>query len=55
LEEIMTQPNGAHRLRDLLAWPGIISSLGAHDVFSALIIEQLGFETVFLGGFGASA
>ncbi len=42
-------------MRELLARPGIIRSLGAHDVFSALIIEQAGFETVFLGGFGASA
>jgi len=45
----------AAQLRELLAQPGVIRSLGAHDVFSALIIEQAGFETVFLGGFGASA
>jgi methylisocitrate lyase len=43
------------RLRELLAAPGIIQSLGAHDLFTALIIEQAGFETVFIGGFGASA
>jgi len=43
------------RFRELLARPGIIRSLGAHDVFSALIMEQAGFEMVFLGGFGASA
>jgi 2,3-dimethylmalate lyase len=43
------------RLRELLAAPGIICSLGAHDVLTALIIEQAGFETVFIGGFGASA
>jgi 2,3-dimethylmalate lyase len=42
-------------LRELLAAPGIICSLGAHDVLTALIIEQAGFETVFIGGFGASA
>jgi 2,3-dimethylmalate lyase len=55
----MNSPNlsfrPAARLRELLAQPGIIRSLGAHDVLSALIIEQAGFETVFLGGFGASA
>lgn len=45
----------ARRMRELLARPGIIQSLGAHDVFTALIVEQAGFETVFLGGFGASA
>ncbi len=43
------------RFRELLARPGIIRSLGAHDVFSALIMEQAGFQMVFLGGFGASA
>ena len=43
------------KLRKLLARPGLIQSLGAHDVFTALLVEQAGFETVFLGGFGASA
>ncbi len=46
---------GPKQLRQLLAQPGIIRSLGAHDVFSALIVEQAGFETVFIGGFGTSA
>jgi 2-methylisocitrate lyase-like PEP mutase family enzyme len=43
------------RLRELLAKPGVIRSLGAHDVFTARLIEAAGLETVFLGGFGASA
>jgi 2,3-dimethylmalate lyase len=47
--------SGPRRLRELLKQPGIICSLGAHDVFTALIVEQAGFETVFIGGFGASA
>src|SRR3989442_10710708 len=47
--------NGPERLRKLLAGPGIIRSLGAHDVFTALVVEQAGFETVFIGGFGTSA
>src|SRR5581483_3519254 len=46
---------GAARLRELSARPGIIRPLGAHDVFTALIVEQAGFETVFIGGFGTSA
>jgi 2-methylisocitrate lyase-like PEP mutase family enzyme len=47
---------GATRqLRHLLTRPGIIRSLGAHDVFTARLIEAGGLETVFLGGFGASA
>lgn len=43
------------RLRELIDRPGIIPSLGAHDVFTGLIVEQAGFETVFMGGFGTSA
>jgi 2-methylisocitrate lyase-like PEP mutase family enzyme len=39
----------------LLKQPGIMRSVGAHDVFTALIVEQTGFETVFVGGFGPSA
>lgn len=43
------------QLRELLQRPGIIRSLGAHDVLTAVLIEQAGFETVFIGGFGTSA
>ena len=45
----------AMRLRELLARPGIIRSLGAHDVFTARIIEQAGLDMIFLGGFGVAA
>ena len=45
----------ARRLRRLLEEPGIIRSMGAHDVLTALLIARAGFETAFLGGFGASA
>src|SRR6476469_4053844 len=50
-----TMVKPTRRLRELLAAPGLIRSLGAHDVFTALIVERAGFETVFIGGFGASA
>jgi 2-methylisocitrate lyase-like PEP mutase family enzyme len=43
------------KLRQLLRSPGIIRSLGAHDVFTARLIEAAGLETVFIGGFGTSA
>ncbi len=43
------------RLRELLQAPGVIRSLGAHDVFTARLIEAAGLETVFIGGFGTSA
>ena len=51
----MKANDGPKRFRELLNKPGIIRSLGAHDVFTALIVEQAGFETVFIGGFGTSA
>jgi 2-methylisocitrate lyase-like PEP mutase family enzyme len=43
------------RLRQLLTGPGVIRSLGAHDVFTARLVEAAGLETVFLGGFGTAA
>jgi 2-methylisocitrate lyase-like PEP mutase family enzyme len=43
------------QLRKLLNSPGVIRSLGAHDVYTARLIEAAGLETVFLGGFGTSA
>src|SRR5262245_551719 len=43
------------KLRKLLNGPGVIRSLGAHDVFTARLVEAAGLETVFLGGFGTSA
>ena len=42
-------------LRELLNQPGVIRSLGAHDVFTARLVEAAGLETVFIGGFGTSA
>src|SRR2546428_662550 len=51
----MKTSSGPTHLRELLAQPGIIRSLGAHDVFTALVVAQAGFETVFIGGFGTSA
>jgi 2,3-dimethylmalate lyase len=50
-----TMPTTASRLRQLLHAPGVIRSLGAHDVFSARLIEAAGLEAVFLGGFGTAA
>jgi len=47
--------NTTTELRRLLEQPGVIRSLGAHDVFTARLIEAAGLETVFVGGFGAAA
>src|SRR5438309_9183439 len=43
------------QLRELLREPGVIRRLGAHDVFTARLVEKAGLETVFIGGFGTSA
>lgn len=45
----------ATKMRELLKKPGIIQTLGAHDVLTAVMVEQCGFDTVFIGGFGTSA
>jgi len=49
------QKSMARKFRELMEKPGIISTLGAHDVLSAVLAEQAGFDTVFIGGFGTSA
>jgi 2-methylisocitrate lyase-like PEP mutase family enzyme len=46
---------GAGLFRKLLNNPGVIRTLGAHDVFTARLIEAAGLEAVFIGGFGTSA
>ncbi len=43
------------QIRALMAQPGVIRLLGAHDVLTAVLIEQAGFDAVFIGGFGTSA
>ncbi|MFN4260749.1 MAG: oxaloacetate decarboxylase [Gemmataceae bacterium] len=43
------------QLRELLRRSEVIRSLGAHDVFTARLVEAAGLETVFSGGFGTSA
>lgn len=45
----------AAQLRELMKNPGIIKTLGAHDVLTAVMVEQCGFDSVFIGGFGTSA
>ncbi|MBI3923627.1 MAG: isocitrate lyase/phosphoenolpyruvate mutase family protein [Armatimonadetes bacterium] len=51
----MCSRDNQRQFAELLKRPGVIRSLGAHDVFTALIVEQAGFETVLIGGFGTSA
>ncbi len=52
----MTQEKSMSRqFRDLMDQPDIICTLGVHDVLSAVLAEQAGFDTIFIGGFGTSA
>ena len=41
--------------REMLASPGYIELLGAHDVLSAVVAENVGFRAVFLSGYGLAA
>ena len=43
------------RLRDLLAGPGPVVAPGAYDALSARLIEQAGFDVVYMTGFGSTA
>ncbi|HKK15476.1 MAG TPA: isocitrate lyase/PEP mutase family protein [Gammaproteobacteria bacterium] len=49
------QVKTTRQIRQLMEQPGIIRTLGAHDVLTAVLIEQTGFDSVFIGGFGTSA
>jgi carboxyvinyl-carboxyphosphonate phosphorylmutase len=43
------------RLRDLLARPEPLIAPGAYDALSARLIEQAGFDAVYMTGFGSTA
>src|SRR5262245_2734288 len=46
---------GRGRLREMLAGPEPVLAPGAYDSLSARLIEQAGFEVVYMTGFGTSA
>ena len=47
--------HNAAKLRQLLARPGIIKAVGAHDALSAKLIERAGFDAIWASGFAISA
>jgi 2-methylisocitrate lyase-like PEP mutase family enzyme len=52
----LTQANaGPARLRELLAAGELIVAPGAYDALSARLVEQAGFDVVYMTGYGASA
>lgn len=50
-----TTPPPARRLRDLITAREILTIPGAQDALSALLVEQAGFDAVFVGDFNAAA
>ncbi len=51
----MSTTDGARQLRQLLARPGIVRLMGAHDPLGALVAERAGFDGVWSSGFELSA
>ncbi len=45
----------AKKLRELIERPGITMVPGAYDAFSARLIEAVGFDAVYMTGFGTAA
>lgn len=43
------------RLRELLAGPGPVVAPGSYDALSARLVEQAGFDVVYMTGFGTTA
>jgi 2,3-dimethylmalate lyase len=52
---LRNRPNGPARLRALLSVPGPLVAPGAYDALSARLVEQAGFDCVYMTGFGTSA
>jgi carboxyvinyl-carboxyphosphonate phosphorylmutase len=48
-------PNPRSRLRELIAAPGPLVAPGAYDALSARLVEQAGFDVVYMTGFGTTA
>ena len=51
----MNSLSSATKLRELLDRPGILIIPGCHDAISAILCQQVGFETAFMSGFAVSA
>ena len=49
------RPDPRRRLRELLAGPAPVLAPGAYDALSARLVEQAGFDAVYMTGFGTSA
>ena len=54
---LLSRPSSSprRRLRELLAGPGPLIAPGAYDALTARLVEQAGFDVVYMTGFGATA
>ncbi|WP_433505533.1 isocitrate lyase/PEP mutase family protein [Pseudonocardia halophobica] len=52
---LLSAPSPRSRLRDLLSGPGPLVAPGAYDALSARLVEQAGFDAVYMTGFGTTA
>jgi carboxyvinyl-carboxyphosphonate phosphorylmutase len=55
LAHLLKRNIGRGRLREMLARPEPVLAPGAYDSLSALLIEQAGFDAVYMTGFGTAA
>ena len=56
MEDLLSRPAAARpRLRELLARPEPLVAPGAYDALSARLVEQAGFDVVYMTGFGTTA
>ena len=54
--DLLSRPAAARpRLRELLARPEPLVAPGAYDALSARLVEQAGFDVVYMTGFGSTA
>lgn len=52
---LSTPPPARRRLRELLAAPEPLVAPGAYDALTARLVEQAGFDVVYMTGFGTTA
>jgi len=55
LADLMQRNVGPGRLRELLEGPEPVLAPGAYDALTARLVEQAGFEAVYMTGFGTAA
>ncbi len=56
MSDLLSCPQTRHgRLRELLRTAPPVYAVGAHDALSARLVEQAGFDVVYMGGFATTA